>query len=572
MRFARVLVVVSLCMGGGTAKAQWVDAGVPETIQSIGPNQVAAERADPGENPRDHRTPRWTSILPPLIAIALALAFRHVVLALVLGVWLGSFLLTGPSLFSSFARLLDTHIADAMANRGHVSILIFSMLLGGMLGLITHNGGARGLASWVRGEGSRRRGQLTTWFLGLVIFFDDYANALLVGSSMRPVTDRLRISREKLAFLVDATAAPVSSLALISSWIAVEVGYIEDQFVHLGIERDAYVTFVETIPYRFYPVLMLVFVAWVAARGRDFGPMLVAERRAVVEGRVLRPGARPASDFHDEAARQDVPGRPMNAIVPVFVVVLVAAVGIYLDGQSKAVSAGLEPSLRTIVGEASSSAALLWASGAGCVAGLVMSLGTRALTLTESMEAWMSGMRGMLLAAVILVLAWALGGVCRDLGTADFLIGAVGDWLTPMWIPATVFVLSGLVSFATGTSWGTMAILFPLVVPLAHEAAPGDAGILLGTVSSILAGSVWGDHCSPISDTTILSSMATSCDHMDHVRTQLPYALWVGGVGLLFAEVPVAAGWYGPWAGLAIGALVMVIGFEWLSRPATGSV
>lgn len=564
----RVLVVVFVCCGCAIANAQSNDGGPTETIQTTALDTTSAGPDETDRSDRDYSLPAWTSVLPPLLAIVLALVFRHVLLALIVGVWLGAFLLTDLSPVASFTRLLDTHVVGAIADRGHASILAFSLLLGGMLGLITQSGGAKGLASWVRGDtGSRRRGQLTTWFLGLLIFFDDYANSLLVGSSMRPVTDRLRISREKLAFLVDATAAPVSSLALISSWIAVEVGYIEDQFVHLGIERDAYLTFIESIPYRFYPLLMLLFVAWLAFRGRDFGPMLKAETRAVEEGLLLRPGARPASDFHDEAVREDVPGRPMNALVPVVVVVVAAAAGIYFDGQAKVLAAGLEPSLRTIVGEASSSSALLWASGAGCLAGLAMSLWSGALTLGGSMDAWMSGMRGMLLAALILVLAWALGGVCRDLHTAEFLIGAVGEWLTPMWIPATVFVLAALVSFATGTSWGTMAILFPLVIPLAHEIAPGNEGILLGTVSSILAGSVWGDHCSPISDTTILSSMATSCDHMDHVRTQLPYALVVGAVSLLCGEIPVAAGWYGPWVGLAVGAMVMIVVFELLSRP-----
>ena len=565
---SRVLVAVLVCFGCATASAQSSDGGPTGTIQSIASNTTSAGSAEIDRSDRDYSLPAWTSVLPPLLAIVLALVFRHVLLALIAGVWLGAFLLTDLSPVSSFARLLDTLVVGAVADRGHASILIFTLLLGGMLGLITQSGGAKGLASWVRSDTrSRRRGQLTTWFLGLLIFFDDYANSLLVGSSMRPVTDRLRVSREKLAFLVDATAAPVSSLALISSWIAVEVGYIEDQFVHLGIERDAYVTFIETIPYRFYPLLMLLFVAWVALRGRDFGPMLRAERRAVEDGLLLRPGARPASDFHDEAVPEDIPGRPMNALIPVVVVVLVAGAGIYFDGQAKVLAAGLEPSLRTIVGEASSISALLWASGAGCLAGLAMSLWSGALTLSDSMDAWMSGVRGMLLAVLILVLAWALGGVCRDLHTAEFLIGAVGDWLTPMWIPATVFVLAALVSFATGTSWGTMAILFPLVVPLAHEIAPGSEGILLGTVSSILAGSVWGDHCSPISDTTILSSMATSCDHMDHVRTQLPYCLAVGLVSLLCAEIPVAAGWYGPWAGLMVGAIVMIVAFELVSRP-----
>ncbi|MEM7135023.1 MAG: Na+/H+ antiporter NhaC family protein [Myxococcota bacterium] len=563
----RLFVTGVLCMGCATAFAQSTDEGTAGSIQpSLGADAAPSvpEAAVTSEN---HGLPSWVSVLPPLVAIGLALAFRQVLLALVAGVWLGAFLLTDLSIVGSFARLLDDHIVGAVANRGHASILVFSLLLGGMLGLVTHNGGARGLAQWVRTErSSRRRGQVITWFLGLLVFFDDYANSLLVGSSMRPVTDRLRISREKLAFLVDATAAPVSSLALISSWIAVEVGYIEDQFVHLGIERDAYLTFIETIPYRFYPLLMLLFVAWVAWRGKDFGPMLRAERRAVEQGLLLRPGAAPASDFHDEAVPEDVVGRPWNAVVPVVVVVAVAAIGIYVDGQAKVTEAGLAPSLRTIVGEASSSAALLWASGAGCLAALLMSLASRALSLGRAVEAWLSGMRGMLLAALILVLAWALGDVCRDLHTADFLIGAIGDWLTPRWVPPAVFVLAALVSFATGTSWGTMAILFPLVIPLAHELAPGSEGILFGTVSSILAGSVWGDHCSPISDTTILSSMAASCDHMDHVRTQLPYALAVGGVSLLCAEIPVASGWYGPSAGLAVGALVMIGGFELLSR------
>ena len=510
----------------------------------------------------------WVSILPPLLAIALALLFRHVLVALFLGVWLGALLLADLSPIASFARLLDTHLVGAMADRGHASIVLFSLLLGGMLGLMTQSGGAKGLAAWASTDTrSRRRGQLTTWFLGLLVFFDDYANSLLVGASMRPVTDRLRISREKLAFIVDATAAPVASLALISSWIGVEVGYIADQFEHLGIERDAYLTFIETIPFRFYPILMLLFVFWVGFRGRDFGPMRRAEERALTQGLVSRPGAQPASDFHDEAVPDDVEGRAMNAVVPVVVVVVVAALGIYFDGRAKALEAGLQSSLRAIVGEASSSAAILWATGAGCLSALALSVWSGALSFGKSIDAWMGGMKSMLYAVVILVLAWALGGVCRNLDTAGFLIGAVGDWISPVWIPASVFVLAALVSFATGTSWGTMAILFPLVVPLAHRIAPGQETILLGTVSSILAGAVWGDHCSPISDTTVLSSMATSCDHMDHVRTQLPYALFIGGVSLSCAELPVAAGWYGPWVGLLVGASVMIVVFELLSRP-----
>ncbi len=568
MRSFLVVSVLVAGFGAAGASALSMDEASTTEIHRPSVNTTPAATVEIAAGTEEGDVPSWTSILPPLFAILLALLFRHVLVALVLGVWLGALLLADLSVVTSFARLLDTHLVGAIADRGHASIVLFSLLLGGMLGLMTQSGGAKGLASWVSTDTrSRRRGQLTTWLLGLLVFFDDYANSLLVGASMRPVTDRLRISREKLAFLVDATAAPVASLALISSWIGVEVGYIADQFSHLGIERDAYLTFIETIPFRFYPLLMLFFVFWVGLRGRDFGPMRRAEERTLLRGEVSRPGAQPASDFHDEAVPEDVQGRPMNAVVPVVAVVLVAALGIYVDGRAKALAAGLEPTLRAIVGEASSSAAILWATGAGCLVALALSVGSGALSFGRSIDAWMGGVKSMLYAVVILVLAWALGGVCRDLHTADFLIGALGDWIAPMWIPATVFVLAALVSFATGTSWGTMAILFPLVVPLAHQIAPGHETILLGTVSSILAGSVWGDHCSPISDTTVLSSMATSCDHMDHVRTQLPYALLVGAVSLLCAEIPVAAGWYGPWAGLLVGGAVVIGAFELLSRP-----
>ena len=566
-----LLLVLAVLIGFAPTEAglALTDDAIKAEIQTDSLITTPAAAVEVGSTSKNDPVPSWTSVLPPVVAIALALSFRQVLVALVLGVWIGSFLIADLSPIASFARLLDTHVVGAMATEGHASIVLFSLLLGGMLGLITRSGGAKGMAAWASIDtASRRRGQLTTWLLGLLIFFDDYANSLLVGASMRPVTDRLRISREKLAFLVDATAAPVASLALVSSWIGVEVGYIADQLTHLGIERDAYLTFIETIPFRFYPILMLLFVFWMGLRGRDFGPMRRAEERALIEGLVSRPGAKPASDFHDESVAEGVPGRPWNAALPVIVVVVIAGVGIYVDGYGKALEAGLDPTLRNIVGEASSSAAILWGTGAGCLCALAMSVWTGALPFGASLDAWVSGMKSMLYAVVILVLAWALGGVCHELDTAGFLISVVGDWMSPLWIPASVFVLAALVSFATGTSWGTMAILFPLVVPLAVRVAPGQETILLGTISSILAGSVWGDHCSPISDTTVLSSMAASCDHMDHVRTQLPYALFVGAVSLLCAELPVAAGWYGPWVGLIVGGVVMIIAFELLSRPA----
>lgn len=511
------------------------------------------------------------ALLPPLMAILLALLLRQVILALFFGVWAGALVVAGFDPLQSLLRSFDHYIVSAVADEDHASILVFSLLLGGMIGLITRSGGGLGLAAWVTKRAkTSKSGQLATWGLGIAIFFDDYANSLLVGSSMRPITDKLRVSREKLAFLVDATAAPVASIALVSSWIGVEVGYIAEQFAEQGIEADPYVAFLQTLPYRFYPWLMLFFGLLIVWTRRDFGRMYAAESRARETGKLLADGARPASEFSDEdlgASKMGSTPRPLNAIIPVVVVVLVAIVGMYLDGRATVLDAGDEPTLRNIFGNASSLKALLWASALGGIAAFACTLGSRALGLADTVDAWMDGLKAMLTACVILVLAWSLGAICKDLHTADFVISALGDWLPPGLLAAAVFLVAAAVSFATGTSWGAMAILFPLVVPLAHGVAPGDMNVMLGAVSSILAGSVWGDHCSPISDTTIMSSMATSCDHVDHVRTQLPYALVVGVVSLICGEVATGFGLYPAWVGLIVGAVVLVVIVRFVGKP-----
>jgi Na+/H+ antiporter NhaC len=223
--------------------------------------------------------------------------------------------------------------------------------------------------------------------------------------------------------------------------------------------------------------------------------------------------------------------------------------------------------IREAFANAASVKALLWASAFGCLAAIVTSVVRRSLGFGAALDAWLTGVKSMVLACIILVLAWSLGQVCKDLHTAEFVIGAIGDWLTPGLLPAIVFVVAALVSFATGTSWGTMAILFPLVIPMAHALAPGEEHIMLGAISSILAGSVWGDHCSPISDTTIMSSMASSCDHIDHVRTQLPYALAVGLIGLVLGELATGLGLYPAWVGLVLGVVALVVLLRFVGKP-----
>jgi len=514
--------------------------------------------------------PGWISILPPLVAIGLAMAFRQVIVALFAGVWLGAYYLSDFNPVTGLLSAVDTYALGALAHPDHASVVIFTLMLGGMVGVVARSGGGAGLADVVtRYATTSRRGQTSTWLLGIFIFFDDFANTLLVGSTMRPITDKLKISREKLSFIVDATAAPVSSIAIISSWIGMEIGLIADQYRALGIEGDAYMVFIQTIPYRFYPILMLVFGFLIAYSRRDFGPMLKAERRALLEGKLLADGAKPAASFEDASLTpvEDKPRRWVNAAVPIVTTIVVIVLGMYFYGRAVCQDGGLDLSLKNIFAKADSYKALLWAGLIGGMTAIGMSMIQRILSLREAMQAWLQGVKSMVLAMVILVLAWSLGAVCKDLKTADFIIQAIGGWLSPALLPALVFLVSALVSFATGTSWGTMGILFPLVVPLAHKMAPGQEAVMLGTISSILAGSVWGDHCSPISDTTIMSSLASSCDHIDHVRTQIPYALVVGGVCLLFGDLACGLDLYPAWLGLIIGAgLLAGIVFLWGKR------
>ncbi|MBX3251019.1 MAG: Na+/H+ antiporter NhaC family protein [Myxococcales bacterium] len=547
-------------MAGGVAES--AELGIPLRLQS-GAHSLTLTQGDASARAEVRVLPAWVSVLPPLVAIALALLLRQVLLALFFGVLVGATLTHGLDVFAGFVRTIDTYAVNAVADADHAAVLLFSLMLGGMIGVVTRSGGATGLAAHVtRRATNARRGQLATWLLGLLIFFDDYANSLLVGSSMRPITDRLRISREKLAFLVDATAAPVSSVALVSSWIGVEIGYIGEQLAARDVPIDPYVAFLETLPYRFYPWLMLFFGLVIVLSRRDFGPMLKAERRARETGAVSRAGARPAAELsadRGEARPSLPPPRVLNAALPIVVTVLVALLGIVVTGHAAVTERGDEPTLRAIFGNGNSYHALLWASASGGITAVVMALVSRAMRLVEAIDAWVEGLQSMLLACVILVLAWSLGALCKELHTAEVVVQLVGDGLPVGLIGTVVFIVAAAVSFATGTSWGTMAILFPLVVPLALELAPGQMHILFGAISSILAGSVWGDHCSPISDTTIMSSMASSCDHVDHVRTQLPYALFVGVLSIVVCEIPTGFGLYSPWVALPLAAVCVVV-------------
>jgi Na+/H+ antiporter NhaC len=515
----------------------------------------------------------WFSILPPLLAIVLALLFREVVTALFAGVWLGALAVAGFDPIAGTGRLIDTFVVPAIADADHASIIVFSLLLGGMVGIIARNGGTLGIVEAVAPFASTpRRGKLATWAAGMAIFFDDYANTLIVGNTMRPITDRLKISREKLAYLVDSTAAPVAALVPLSPWVGYEISLIGDGFAIAAQQNPAgadallalspFSVFMETIPYLFYPLLALAFVVLTSAMDRDFGAMVDAERRASSGGGLFRPGAALAVDTSSELMepKDGVAHKWWNAGLPVLTVVAVVLVGLYTSGRT---SVGPEAALREVFGAADPFATLLWGSLAGVLVAIAISIGQRLLTLSECVEAVVGGMRAMMIAMLILVLAWSLGAITEAIGTSSFLALLLTDRVAIEVLPVIVFATSAAMAFATGTSWGTMAIMLPVVIPLmvtlgGPDVYPGapNAPVLLGGIASVLAGSIFGDHCSPISDTTVLSSTASACDHVDHVRTQLPYALLVGVVGMAVGNVGTAYG-LPVWVALLLGVGVL---------------
>ena len=522
--------------------------------------------------------PLW-SLLPPLLSIVLALWLRQVLLALTAGVLSGALIYTGHPV-SAFVMATRDVVVPSVTDSFQASILLFTATLGGMVGVVARAGGTHGLVDAVRRWiHDARSSQLATGILGLVIFFDDYANTLLVGNTMRPVTDRMRVSREKLSYLVDSTAAPVATVAVLSTWVGYQVGLIGDGLQANAIEGSAYGIFVSSIPYAAYSWFAMAVVFWTIAQRRDFGPMLKAERRARHEGQVLAPGARPLIDDVG-ADLEPVEGKPRRAhvaLIPVLVVLGTTVVGLWFDGRRAVLEAsgsvGLAAAnVRDVFSTADPAAALLWAVILGSTVAIALAVSQRLLDLTEAMESWISGAKAMVPALVILILAWSIGSICEVLRTADVVVDAATGNLSARMVPTVTFVVAAFLGFSTGTSWGTMAILMPIVIPLstdlAADAGLGDAAataIFLSSVACVLSGSVFGDHCSPISDTTIMSSMASGADHIDHVRTQFPYAVLAGSTAILLGTVPAGFG-ISPWITLPIGVILLGAAVRWLGR------
>ena len=495
----------------------------------------------------------WLSILPPLLAIVLAWRSKEVLVSLFAGVFLGATILADYNPLIGFMKTIDTYMVGALSDSWNAAILLFLLTLSGMVGIITKSGATQELADFVAKKArSAKKAQLSTWMMGILIFFDDYANSLIVGTTMRSITDKLKISREKLSYIVDSTAAPVTSMALISTWVGYEMGLIRDAFAKLGIEQNIYSTFVKTIPYRFYSILALFMVLIVILKNKDFGAMYEAEKRAREEGKVLADDANPmASDELTEMEGKS--GHRMkwhDAFWPIVGVIVVTLAGLWYNGGG--LDAGV--SIRDAFSNADSSVVLLWSSFSGTIIAALLAMVKGKLSVDETVDGWIDGAKALATACGILILAWSLGDVIEQLGTANYIVDITKGFIPPFMVPTMMFVIPGIVAFATGTSWGTNAIIMPIAIPMAvNFGAP-----LLPSIGAVLTGCVLGDHCSPISDTTIMSSTASAADHIDHVRTQLPYALTVGGVSIVFGFLPSGLG-LPYWAVIPMLGLGMVV-------------
>ena len=496
------------------------------------------------------------SVLPALLAIGLAFWTRNVFLSLGAALYVASCTILwmghGVGLSSVYFGLGEAgdHIYGSVSSVDNLKVTVFSLLVGATVAIMAVSGGTQGLVNaLMRFARTRRSGMLATWAAGLAVFFDDYANCMIVGSGMRPLADRLKISRQKLAYIVDSTAAPIASLALISTWVGYEVSMMEkgiDQAVAAGVlsageAMDPYGFFVSGIGYRFYCIFTIFFVLFVATTGRDFGPMLRVEREA-------------QSQTGGASTPDERSGRAVFAWLPLLVLIGSAMGHLYFDGLSKLIAEASGPqefTLTDIFGAADGYQAMLTASLLAVSTAALLALAGAGVPLKQVIGAALDGMGKMVGALAVLVLAWSLASAIDELQAGPYLKELIDGSIPVVLFPTLVFVVSAATAFATGTSFGTMGILVPTVVFLSFSMS-NDPVLHYAASGAVLSGACWGDHCSPISDTTVLSSLGTGCDHIEHVRTQMPYALVCGLISVLLGSLPVMLG-LSVWACIALG-------------------
>jgi tetracycline resistance efflux pump len=457
----------------------------------------------------------WLSILPPLLAIFLAIKTKHVYISLVLGIWLGWTIIHSWNPVSGLIQTLGALIA-VFKDEDNTRVVLFSAMIGAIITFTQYSGGMKGFINWVVGKGgvkTRKSAGILAWFLGFIIFIESSICVLVSGAVTRPIFDKLKISREKLSYILDSTSAPKCILIPLNAWGAFVIGLLISQ----GVDNPVRVL-VSSMPFNFYAILALIIVLITVLTEKDFGPMKKAEHRVRVENKLLRDGAEPliSTEVVQMEAKQGVPPRALNMILPVVTMVAMMPVVLLITGKGNLM-------------EGSGSTSVLWAVIAGLAVGAVAYRAQGIMKVKETTDIFMKGVGGLIPLASLMILAFAIGDVCEALGTGPFVAQAAKSTLNPGIIPTVVFLVSCFIAFSTGTSWGTFAIMIPIAVPMVNI-----IGLHPGLIiAAVLGGGVFGDHCSPISDTTIISSMASASDHIDHVRTQLPYALTAAGLSII---------------------------------------
>ncbi|MDE0637381.1 MAG: hypothetical protein OXI43_16205 [Candidatus Poribacteria bacterium] len=515
----------------------------------------------------------WYSVIPPLLAITLAVITTRLFLSL--GVAVGAGLLLawrdqGLSLNTFFSEVVWFARAVTITNDGidlfNLWVILFVLFMMSMISVVIASGGIASaisiLSHLARGP---RSTQFITAVMGTVIFIGDYSNAMLVGPTMRPIMDRYKVSREKLAYIVDSTSAPIAGLAFVSTWIGYEVGLFNAVAENIGLDSDGYSMFFDALPFRFYCILTIIFVLINTLSGRDYGTMRRAQTRARDTGDVSAPDAKVMGNIAADIGTENSKTQILSAVIPLTLLFGLILGGLWIDGKGTGSIFSLI-SWRDALSNANNVKILASAAVTAFVASIICARVFSKLSFPEIGKAVKEGLSGTLLPIAIILCAWGIKASCDKLLTGQFIASLLSDVVSPLWFPALVFVVASLTSFATGTSWGTMAILIPTAIPVAFLLDNNSYGITtIICLGAVLDGAIFGDHCSPISDTTILSAIVSSCDPMHHVRTQMPYALTVAVIALICGYLPAALG-LPSWIGIVIGTGVTILLFLGLYR------
>lgn len=478
------------------------------------------------------------SLLPPVIAIALAIRTKQVFIALLFGIWLGWVILAGGNLLDG---TIDTvqGLVDVFKDAGNTRTIMFSALVGSLIAFIQRSGGVAGFVGRInsalerlesKGQTSKRKWvQFLAWITGVVIFVESSISVLTVGALYRPIFDQLKIPREKLAYIADSSSAPACILIPFNAWGA----YVMGLLVLQGFS-DPVNILVKAFIFNFYPLLALGMVLWIIFSGKDFGAMRKAETRAREEGKVMADNAQPmvATDITMMEPKEGTKGRAINMILPIITMVGLMPLMLAYTGWEAVENAGqlnfFTHAVKAI-GQGSGSSAVLYSVICSILVGAILYRSQGIMKSRELIDLALKGIGGLMPLALLMLLAFAIGNVCKELDTGGYVAEVTRSWLSPGMVPAIIFLASSFIAFSTGTSWGTFAIMMSIAVPMSQ----GLEANLHMSIAAVLGGGVFGDHCSPISDTTILSSMASASDHIDHVKTQLPYALSMGAISVV---------------------------------------